>query len=358
MNNENIYIPNYISKIQLKHFSLLEKEKLFQFLSSLPKEEEDFKNFFSEMTEKEFLKNGILLLENLQKEINPNNISQIYYFLIDENINEIIGLYIIKKNNKKSEQNKEINQIDYIIKENFKNKEYDKIGFHLSIKEISKLLKENENEIYIKTKINNFEKYIIIISNNGKEYKRDSQNIYLKISKNNNQWIHKITLNEIDKVELILNDAKNLLKKGGTLQWQQGYPNKENFINDIKENSLYGIYENYNLMCFACFKIGIDNDYINIKNGHWEIKPNNFDLIIHRIAVSKNAHGKNLCVKILNYGILYGKKNHCVSVKVDTHEKNIPMIKCIEKVGFKFKGIVSMSTAPNDTLRNAYEYII
>ena len=48
-----------------------------------------------------------------------------------------------------------------------------------------------------------------------------------------------VSINEIDQVMKIINDAKSLLKRN-SLQWQQGYPNLETMTNDINNHHLYG----------------------------------------------------------------------------------------------------------------------
>ena len=153
-----------------------------------------------------------------------------------------------------------------------------------------------------------------------------------------------ISANEIDKVMTIVAHAKSILKKNGSLQWQQGYPNKETFINDIRNKALFGLYENGSLVGFGAFIFGKDLNYVSI-NGQWSIPANEKDMAIHRVAVSEGSHGKEYGRRILEYGIQYAKKNGCLSVKVDTHEKNVAMQKSIERAGFSYKGIVNKNIA-------------
>ena len=75
----------------------------------------------------------------------------------------------------------------------------------------------------------------------------------LKISKNNNVWFHKIKIDDLPRVMEITDSAKNLLKQNGSLQWQQGYPNEETLTNDINNERLYGLYEDYKLMGYGAY---------------------------------------------------------------------------------------------------------
>ena len=130
-----------------------------------------------------------------------------------------------------------------------------------------------------------------------------------------------ISINEIDNVMEIINDAKELLKHH-SLQWQQGYPNKEVMINDINNNFLYGYYFNNNLVGIVALIKGINPYYLNIYDGKWSLKPSEYDLVIHRIAVKKEYHHKNIGDSLIKYAIEYAKRNNCNSIKVDTHIKN------------------------------------
>lgn len=169
--------------------------------------------------------------------------------------------------------------------------------------------------------------------------------------------IKKLTLNHISEIMKIANQAKALLKQNGSLQWQQGYPNEETFATDIQNNRLYGLFEEGKLAGIAAFVYGIDQNYVEI-DGKWEIPANEKDMSIHRVAVGDKYHGKKYGQKLLEHGLKVAKESGCVTVKVDTHIKNIPMQKSIEKAGFVYRGVVKILRDKEDNLRNAYEYIL
>ena len=236
--------------------------------------------------------------EKLDSLITEGNI-QIYLL---ENNQELLGLYFLNK--------KIITEpyISFIIKKSERNKGYGKLGLFLLIQELSNLY-PNIPQYYFKTNKNNIFANLIILGNNA------------------------------------------------SLQWQQGYPNEDTFLTDIKNKVLYGIYQYNELMAYGAYILGKDINYIEI-DGKWDIPANEKDLAIHRVAVDGNCHGKKYGVKILKYGIDYAKKLGCISVKVDTHEKNKAMQKCINNSGFVYKGIVKILRDKFDNLRNAYEIVL
>ena len=331
---------NENASIKIKKFETLFKEKLFSFLLNFDVNELNILFYLEDSITNHIFKEKLDLL------ITEGNI-QIYLL---ENNQELLGLYFLNK--------KIITEpyISFIIKKSERNKGYGKLGLFLLIQELSNLY-PNIPQYYFKTNKNNIFANLIILGNNAEIFKENDKEIIYQISKGNTTWIHRIEKDDIQRVLKITNDAKNLLKKNGSLQWQQGYPNEDTFLTDIKNKVLYGIYQYNELMAYGAYILGKDINYIEI-DGKWDIPANEKDLAIHRVAVDGNCHGKKYGVKILKYGIEYAKKLGCISVKVDTHEKNKAMQKCINNSGFVYKGIVKILRDKFDNLRNAYEIVL
>ena len=331
---------NENNSIKIKKFELLIKEELLSLLSNCDINELNTLSCFE----------NSLTKENIQEKLNSlitDENSQIY---ILQNDQKIIGLYFL---NSLSNTEK---YISFIIVKDSRNKGYGKLGLFLLIQELSKLY-PNISNYFFKIKKDNIYSNLIILGNNAEIHNENDTEIIYKISKGNNTWIHRIEKDDMQRIMKITNDAKYLLKQNGSLQWQQGYPNEDTFINDINNKSLYGIYENNNLMAYGAYILGKDINYVEI-DGKWDIPANEKDLAIHRVAVDCNCHGKKYGIKILKYGIIYAKKLGCLTVKVDTHKNNIPMQKCINKSGFVYKGIVKIIRDKLDNLRNAYEIVL
>ena len=331
---------NENASIKIKKFETLFKEKLFSFLLNFD---------VNELNILFYLEDSITIhnfKEKLDSLITEGNIQ---IFLLENN-QELLGLYFLNK--------KIITEpyISFIIKKSERNKGYGKLGLFLLIQELSNLY-PNIPQYYFKTNKDNIFANLIILGNNAEIFKENDKEIIYQISKGNTTWIHRIEKDDIQRVLKITNDAKNLLKKNGSLQWQQGYPNEDTFLTDIKNKVLYGIYQYNELMAYGAYILGKDINYIEI-DGKWDIPANEKDLAIHRVAVDGNCHGKKYGVKILKYGIDYAKKLGCISVKVDTHEKNKAMQKCINNSGFVYKGIVKILRDKFDNLRNAYEIVL
>ena len=337
MSKEDIY-KNKNNLIKIIKFEPLFKENLISFLLN------------SDITEL----NSLDIFENLSEQNKKEKVElltkteNIQIFIL-ENISELIGTYFLKQINENF-------FISFIIKNSQRNKGYGKLGLHILINELSNLF-PNISDYFFKINTNNIYASLIILGNNAEVINKNDSQIIYKIEKGNKVWIHRIGMDDIPYVMNITNQAKNLLKKNGSLQWQQGYPNEDAFTEDIKNNSLYGIYEDNKLNAFGAFVYGKDLNYVEI-DGKWDIPANDKDMAIHRVAVGENNHGKKFGLKMLKYGIEYAKKLGCLTVKVDTHKNNIPMQKSILKSGFTYRGVIKILKDKLDNLRFAYEIVL
>lgn len=165
-----------------------------------------------------------------------------------------------------------------------------------------------------------------------------------------------VSINEIDQVMKIINDAKSLLKRN-SLQWQQGYPNLETMTNDINNHHLYGYYKENKLIGIIALIINQDENYLEIEDGSWQIIPSKNDLNIHRLAIDQDFHKQKIGEKLIQFAIDFSKENHIKSIKVDTHESNIPMQILLERNNFSKRGFIYIKRDKLDNKRLAYELV-
>lgn len=167
----------------------------------------------------------------------------------------------------------------------------------------------------------------------------------------------KVTIEEIDNVMKIINDAKDLLRKD-SLQWQQGYPNEDTMKNDINNEILYGIYDDGKLVGIEALVPGVNNDYLRIYNGTWLSPVSPSDLVIHRIAVKCSYHGKHIGQQLMEFAYQYALENGYKSIKIDTHEKNKAMQHLCDFNGYTYCGIIYLLRDEIDNSRLAFERIV
>ena len=78
-------------------------------------------------------------------------------------------------------------------------------------------------------------------------------------------------------------------------------------------------------------------------------------LALHRIAIESSHKGKGVAEQIVKFICEYGNENGYSSVRVDTHQGNIPMRKMLEKNGFEYCGTIHLLDGQE---RVAYERLV
>ena len=158
---------------------------------------------------------------------------------------------------------------------------------------------------------------------------------------------------DIKEIMEVIQDAKDLLKASGSLQWNlpDNYPHQETIVNDINNQVLY-VYDDNDKILGIIAILGHDENYDKIE-GKWLSEEKYLSL--HRIAVRNNYHHMKISDKLLAFALEYAKDQNISSIKVDTHEKNLPMQKVLERNGYQYCGIIVLKRTATDNLRKAYE---
>ena len=117
----------------------------------------------------------------------------------------------------------------------------------------------------------------------------------------------------------------------GIYQWNENYPNRNAFIDDIKNNELL-VFTKGDLLvgCIAlCTKM--DDVYKNVKWLTKDVK----SLYVHRLAVDPQFQKKGIGKKLMDYAEDFAKKNNFISVRLDTFSKNKNNMRFYERRGYK-----------------------
>lgn len=165
--------------------------------------------------------------------------------------------------------------------------------------------------------------------------------------------IRKTTKKDIDRVMVILGEARQSIGKLGIDQWQYGYPTRDIIIDDVSKGFSYAVCENDEIYATFCLKEDEEPTYKNIYEGSWVSEGDSYAL--HRIAICNLKRGKGIADKIIEFIVDKCKNDGITSLKVDTHKGNLPMRKMLEKNGFVYCGIIYLGTGEE---RVAYEKTI
>ena len=166
--------------------------------------------------------------------------------------------------------------------------------------------------------------------------------------------IRSATEKDISFMMEIINAAKKFFKENGIDQWQNGNPNSDVLLNDIKNGESFVVVdENDSICATAMISMRGEPTYNEIFDGKW-INNSQFG-VIHRVAVSPSAKKSGLASMLVSYAERQTRAAGFSSLRADTHDDNIPMQKMLEKNGFVYCGNIFLSDgAP----RRAYEKML
>ncbi len=150
---------------------------------------------------------------------------------------------------------------------------------------------------------------------------------------------------DVKAAESIYESARSFMAQSGNpTQWAGEYPNGYDVRLGIEKGTSYVCEDDGEIVATFHFEANADDPtYCKIYDGEWR---NSLPYgVIHRIAVK--YHGKGIvdfcfseCFKLIS------------NLKIDTHENNIPMKKCLLRNGFEYCGIIYLA---NGESRMAYQ---
>lgn len=148
--------------------------------------------------------------------------------------------------------------------------------------------------------------------------------------------IRKANYKDLEEIRLIYQSARKFMSDNGNPnQWGNNNPPLSRTEEDLRENNLYVVEDDIDILAVFFYKYGDDPTYKIIYQGNWL---NNSPYgIIHRIAVSDKARGKGIAGICFDFAY-----SQCKNLKIDTHKDNIPMQRALAKHGFKQCGIIHL----------------
>ena len=164
--------------------------------------------------------------------------------------------------------------------------------------------------------------------------------------------IRKSTIEDLDRLMPIFDEARKTIAMLGIDQWQNGYPSPHVIREDIALNRSY-LVELGDEVC-ATFVLVDDGEptYDKVYEGEW-LKNEEY-VAIHRVAISVKNRGTGISTAIMEYARNYARSLDRRSLRIDTHQGNKVMRRMLEKHGFTHQGTIYLESGDK---RVAYEKI-
>ena len=141
------------------------------------------------------------------------------------------------------------------------------------------------------------------------------------------------TLADAEAANAIYDDARSFMKMNGNgTQWNASYPGLLDVIEGIEAGTSYVCEDDGEVVATFHFETNAsDPMYAVIDGGKW--RNDEPYAVIHRLAVKHRGRG------IVDFCFSECFKRF-PNIRIDTHENNAPMRRCLEKAGFEYCGIV------------------
>ena len=143
--------------------------------------------------------------------------------------------------------------------------------------------------------------------------------------------IRNALLEDIEKLLVITRACAAHMITKAIYQWNEFYPNKQAFINDVNRNELYVLEIENRLIGCVTISTFMDDEYIPVP---W-LTPNKNNIYIHRLAIHPKYQGQGYAQKLMDFAENYAKINNFVSVRLDTFSQNLKNLKFYERRNYK-----------------------
>ena len=166
------------------------------------------------------------------------------------------------------------------------------------------------------------------------------------------------TLQDIEEMTGIANDAVLYLKEHNINQWQKGYPTRDNLLSDLDKGIGYVAEDRGRLVALCAVTFEEEAAYSALRGAGWLTEGNNY-AVVHRMCVAADCHGLGYPALMFDAIETLVLERGAESVRIDTHPENFLMQRTISKAGFTCCGeILVLGTPEAGETRLAYEKLL
>jgi ribosomal protein S18 acetylase RimI-like enzyme len=161
--------------------------------------------------------------------------------------------------------------------------------------------------------------------------------------------IRKATYKDIDSILEITKTCALFMMEKDIFQWNESYPNRAAFKNDILRDELYVLEHQSEIIGCIVVSTFMDKEYDTIK---W-LTTNTRNLYIHRLAIHPKQQGNGYAQKLMDFAENFAIINNFQSVRLDTFSENTRNQKFYELRNYKRLGEIYF---PNQSRSPFYCY--
>lgn len=136
---------------------------------------------------------------------------------------------------------------------------------------------------------------------------------------------------DLDRVKEIAEACAKKMIENKIFQWNDKYPSREIFKEDIKNKSLYVSKINKEIVGCIMFSSFKDDVYESV---NW-ITQDGYNLYVHRLAVHPIFQNKGIGRKMMDFAESFAKSNNYISIRLDTFSQNSRNNKFYKSRGYR-----------------------
>lgn len=161
---------------------------------------------------------------------------------------------------------------------------------------------------------------------------------------------------ELPRLCIMLEDARERLRRLGLTQWQSGSPNRGMLAADIAAGRSFVLAQGSDLLASAAVCFGEDENYRAIDGAWLNAEPY---AAIHRVFTAQDALQKGCATLLFQHIADTCLRRQIHNLRVDTHRGNLPMQALLRHCGFTLCGVIVLQNTPEtDPERLAYQKIL
>lgn len=151
--------------------------------------------------------------------------------------------------------------------------------------------------------------------------------------------IIKASEEQIDAVLSLCRACSQNLLNNSLDQWDEIYPNREIFLNDIKNDSLFIAVPDNAKEIMGCV---VFNEYQDPEYGEIQWRYNGEKIaVIHRLMVQPKYEGKGIAKSLVRFVEDLAQERQYDSVRLDVFQKNQRAVNFYHKLGYTVSGKVT-----------------
>lgn len=150
--------------------------------------------------------------------------------------------------------------------------------------------------------------------------------------------IRRAEFRDIDTIMCIVGDAQAALRELGIDQWQDGYPSIAVIKRDIDSGVGYVSVQNGSVVGYAAILLTGEVAYKQIADNEWGTGKDY--VVVHRLCVKNGAKRNGIALSLMKKAKELAMEVGYSGFRIDTHRGNIRMLRMMDKLGFKYRGII------------------